>query len=102
MTRDEAETALYNGLRTIVRDVAAKTNDPKMIQFLREVAATTARIAALPDGPAKATLMKEHTGTLRVIAERHRLNVAEAVMERVELGVSVGVAVLMGATEPVQ
>jgi hypothetical protein len=91
---DELIEPLGTGLKAALKDVVEDATDPELTAFTIEVATTGINIAALPDGPDKEALLKEYLGTLRIIAERHRIKLAAAAQDQLHVALNTGIAII--------
>ena len=94
MEFDDLIEPLGEGLKQALRDVVTDATDPELTKFTLAVAARSIDIAKMPDGPDKDELLEEHKGTFDVIAEEHRINLAEKANAQLTAALDVGLAIV--------
>lgn len=87
---------LSDSLKSAIQDIVKDATDPALTRLTLDIAAHTIQLAQLPPGPEKDALMQEHKGSLKMIAEKHRVDLTQTAAAQLRGGVDVGFSLLSG------
>lgn len=93
MKPEELVQPMADALAVSIKEEPIEAESPSEINhFLTELATRTIEIIRLPEGEERDKLMAEHRGTFRVLAEKHRIELAERANEKLDRGVEISMA----------